>query len=185
MGENATFNKENGVKQRKSHEQFCVFNMHGDKYIIIGKYVKANQKVEIKCIQCNNIWKIVPYSILNGHGCPVCKQSKGEEIISNYLKENNIDFKPQHTFDDCKNTQVLHFDFYLPEYNMCVEYDGIQHYKPIEHFGGEERLKYTKQNDKIKNEYCKNNNIILLRIPYTRFKNIEKILEQKIKKIFL
>ena len=66
----------------------------------------------------------------------------------------------------------LPFDFYLPKYNSCIEFDGIQHYEPVEHFGGQESYDYTVKHDKIKNEYCKNNGILLLRIPY--YKNVEE-----------
>jgi len=58
---------------------------------------------------------------------------------------------------------------------MCIEYDGMQHFKVVDFFGGEEKFKYTKQNDKIKNDSCKENNIKMLRIAYTQFKNIETI----------
>lgn len=82
------------------------------------------------------------------------------------MKKNKIKYKQQKTFKECKNVQVLQFDFYLPDYNCCIEYDGIQHFKPINFFGGDDFLKYIKQNDTIKNEYCKNTHIKLLRIKY-------------------
>ena len=65
------------------------------------------------------------------------------------------------------------FDFYLPELNICVEFDGIQHFKPIKYFGGEKTLKITQKHDKMKNEYCKENNIHLIRIKYN-----EKIMKK-------
>lgn len=78
------------------------------------------------------------------------------------------------TFDGCENINKLYFDFYLPEYNTCIEYDGLQHFKSIEHFGGKKGLKETQKRDKIKDEYCKNNNIRLLRIKYNE--KVSKIL---------
>ena len=70
----------------------------------------------------------------------------------------------------------LRFDFYLPEYNTCIEYDGRQHFTPVEVFGGEEGYFKTKKRDGIKNKYCKDNNIGSLRIPYNQINNIEEIL---------
>ncbi len=61
--------------------------------------------------------------------------SHGEFYIKTILEENNIKFEPQYKFDNCKNKFKLPFDFYLPDYNMCIEYDGLQHYRPIERFG--------------------------------------------------
>ena len=58
------------------------------------------------------------------------------------------------------------FDFYLPDYNACIEYDGQQHFEPIDFFGGEEKFKKTIQRDEIKTNYCLVNNIRLLRIRY-------------------
>ena len=122
----------------------------------------------------------MPYSLLQGVGCPVCNQSKGEFIIKTFLESNNFIYKPQYVFDECRYKNPLHFDFYLPNYNTCVEYDGVQHFKPVEHFGGEERLKYTIENDKIKNKFCKENKIKMIRIPYTQIGIIEKILSEKL-----
>lgn len=69
----------------------------------------------------------------------------------------------------------IHFDFYLPEENICIEFDGEQHFRPIDYFGGENTFKLTQKRDKIKNKYCKNNNIKLLRIKYDE--NITKKLK--------
>ena len=73
------------------------------------------------------------------------------------------------------------FDFYLPDYNLLIEFDGIQHYEIRGHFGGYDGFVDTKIRDTIKNIYCKDNNIDLLRIPYWDYKNIENILVNKLK----
>ena len=83
-----------------------------------------------------------------------------------YLAKHNILFKRQYRFNECKNIFQLPFDFYLQNYNTCIEYDGEQHYYPIDYFGGEEGLTKRQQNDEIKNNFCKENNIGLLRIKY-------------------
>ena len=91
-------------------------------------------------------------------------------FISEFLNGLNIDYVTQKRFDDCKNkkgTDTLTFDFYIPFYNMVIEYDGEHHFKPIKGWGGEEKFITTQQNDCIKNDYCKLNNITLLRLPYT------------------
>jgi len=77
---------------------------------------------------------------------------------------------------DCRNKKELPFDFYLPDYNLCIEYDGIFHYEDI--FDKPYDFKTGKKRDKIKTKYCKDNNINLLRIPYWEFDNIEEILRQ-------
>jgi len=93
------------------------------------------------------------------------------------LKEKNISYVTQKTFKDCKNRGFLKFDFYLPELNKCIEFDGIQHFKSFNFFGGEDKLKETQKRDDIKNQFCINNNINLIRIPYNEFKNINKTLK--------
>ena len=110
---------------------------------------------------------------MSGNGCPLCNESKGENKIAIYLDDNNIVYNRQHKFDRCMNKRKLPFDFYLPDYNICIEYDGRHHYESIDYWGGDVKLKYTKNNDEIKNNYCKKYNIPILRIPYTM--SIEEI----------
>lgn len=98
-----------------------------------------------------------------------CIKSKGEEKIINILNNLQINYKTQQTFDDCVYKQSLKFDFYLPNKDILIEYNGIQHYKPITAFGGEEIFKEQQQRDKIKIDWCKEHNKTLLIVPYTDF----------------
>lgn len=101
-----------------------------------------------------------------GKGCPNCHDSEGEKVIDKLLTENKLQFIRQKSFIDCKNERPLYFDFYLSESNLCIEFDGIQHFEPIAYWGGEENFIKIKKRDEIKNEYCNNNNIRLIRIKY-------------------
>lgn len=115
--------------------------------------------------------------------CKCFKVYKGEEKISELLMLNKVDFKEQYSFKDCKYKGNLKFDFYLPSLNVCIEYDGVGHFKPT-NFNGidDERairgFEKQKLHDDIKDNYCKENNITLLRIPYWEINNIEDILTQ-------
>lgn len=126
---------------------------------------------------CGNEKDVSIVDLQRGHTLSCgCLKSKGEQLISFLLKENNIIFEQQKTFKDCtnpENTNLLFFDFYLPDYNCCIEYDGKQHFKSIDFYGGKEKFKRTQLLDSIKNEYCKNNNIKLIRIPFTDFDKID------------
>ena len=154
-------------KNSLSHEQYMKRLQDINPYIIpLDKYTIGSVKIMHKCLVCGYEWLVVPFSILSGSGCPQCYMSHGERAISIYLKEHNINYSSQHTFDDCKYKYVLPFDFYLPDYNVCIEYDGGQHFKPVKWFGGEEGFRKTQERDEIKTQYCKNNNIPLLRIRY-------------------
>ena len=120
-------------------------------------------KVRIICPEHGEFLQNI-YNHKNGTGCPVCKESKGEKIITNFLKENKIHYIPQKKFDSCINKRKLPFDFYLPDYNICIEYDGKQHFEINDFFGGLESFEMVKINDKIKTDYCFDNNITLIRI---------------------
>ena len=115
-----------------------------------------------------------------------CIKSKGETKIANFLKENKIIFIKEKTFFTCKDKQELPFDFYLPDYNILIEYDGEQHFK-LSRFGNktkeqaEEDLKIYQYHDQIKNEWCKNNNIKLIRFNYKDFNNLENLLKEELK----
>ena len=133
------------------------------------EYKNARVKVRINC-PTHGIFLQKPNNHLSGYGCLVCKSSKGEIRIGNYLKMKSIAFAPEHYLT---GKDKMYIDFYLPEYNIGIEYDGIQHFYPIEFFGGKVAYDKTLLRDKLKNEYCLDNNIILHRIPYTELDNIE------------
>lgn len=130
-------------------------------------YSGANVKLNVACNHCNCKWTPSYYNFVhNNSGCPNCRKSKGELTIVKYLKENNIKFLQQKTFEKCKDKKLLQFDFYLPNHNTCIEFDGSQHFIPKEIWGGDDNLKSIQKRDEIKNNFCIENNIKLLRISY-------------------
>ena len=158
--------------------------IHGDKYDYSKViYINKNTKVIIIC-PIHGKFKQSPDKHLNDRGCPKCNKNKGEEAIRKFLNEKEIEFEEQKKFKGCKYKQLLKFDFYLPRYNLCIEFDGSPHFKKINWNGRmtdeemEENLKSNQHRDQIKNEYCKNNGINLL-----RFNNIDTVKEE-LKKYF-
>lgn len=143
-------------------------------------YVKTDVKVCIVCSKHGEFWQ-TPHCHIRGQGCPTCKESEGEKTIRRILLNNEVSFDCNYRFNDCKHKKKLPFDFYIPKYNICVEYDGLQHYEPIEFFGGTKGFDELKKRDKIKTQYCIDNNIKLIRIPYTEFDNIEEVLKKELK----
>ena len=141
-------------------------------------YVGYDAEVIITCPKHGD-FKQTPNHHLRGCGCSKCKNNyKGEIAIENYLTRNNIKFEAQKRFKDCKDSNTLPFDFYLPYYNLCIEFDGEGHFKPIKRSKemtdeqAEEKLNYVQRHDEIKTNYCKNNGINLLRICYDE--NVEE-----------
>lgn len=133
----------------------------------------SNGSIIWKCMcDCGNIIEVPVNQLVRGHtlSCGCNHRSKWEIFIENYLISLDVVFEPQKRFDDCRNkkgSDMLPFDFYLPGYNICIEYDGEHHFHPVKNWGGYDKFLITKGNDNIKNEYCKNSNITLLRLPYT------------------
>lgn len=129
-------------------------------------------------------WDASPSNLLNDKGCPYCRMSHGEKKIMLYLDKANVAYKYQYRFNDCVYQKVLPFDFYIPYKNLCIEFDGIQHFEPTQfnkkmsYEEAVENFKKQQIKDYIKNEYCKSNNINLLRIPYTELNNTELILNK-------
>ena len=115
---------------------------------------------------------------LSGNGCKLCKESKGEISISKYLDDKKIIYIREHKFHDCKNIKNLIFDFYIHSMNICIEYNGIQHYKPIDNFGGYERYINQVENDNIKIKYCLDRKIDLIIVSYKD--NINDVLNGKL-----
>lgn len=158
--------------------------VHKDKYDYdLVEYINTKIKVKIKCNKCNNIFEQLPCTHINGR--PKCKFSTGElkceEILQNM--ENVKEFISQYRFDYCRNIRPLPFDFKVILNNdkyFLIEFNGEQHYLN-NHWGV--NLKDIKMRDKIKYDYCKNNNINLLILKYTDFNNIENIIKDFIENL--
>lgn len=150
----------------------------------MGEYSGSRNKIKVKCAKCSNIWYTLPSSLLNGCGCPRCNESKGERSLTNILEKYKINYVSQYKIPECRNKYPLPFDFAIFDTNnnlaFLVEYDGVLHYKSIDWFGGDEHLEGTQYRDSIKTNYCKDNDISLLRIPYWEFDNIESILTKEL-----
>lgn len=145
----------------------------GDEYTVLGEYVSNKIKVTTKHELCGYVWDVRPDNFSNGTRCPKCRNNyKGEELVARILSDMGCKFVPQKSYDDLVYKRKLYFDFYVEDANLLIEYDGIQHYEPVT-FGGrsieeaEQALELVKFKDKLKNEYCKDKGISLLRIPYT------------------
>lgn len=154
-------------KLSKTHEQYFGKLKKANQNIKpIEQYVGANIPILHKCLIDGYEWYATPANVLFGYCCPQCNESSGERKARQWLDAHNIKYIYQKVFKDCKNIRPLPFDFYLPEYNICIEYDGMQHFKPVEYFGGEDSFRRRVEHDNIKTDYCLNNNIQLLRISY-------------------
>jgi hypothetical protein len=129
------------------------------------KYIGTNNYVKIIC-QKHGIFNQSPHNHMKGQGCPSCNESKGEKAIKEFLEKNNIKFIREKVFSDCRFKYPLPFDFYLPDYNTCIEFNGKQHYEPIKYFGGIDYFKLINERDEIKSKYCNENNIRLIIIKY-------------------
>ena len=158
-------------------------NRYGSEYDVIGEYVNCKTNVILKHNKCNKTFLYNP-ELLYGkriHICPHCygtKTSEGEYLIRDFLIENNIVFIEQKKFDNLRgvNNGKLSYDFYLPKHNTLIEFNGIQHYKPLGVFGGQPQFDIQKEHDKRKRNYARNNNINLIEIKYDEIDNIDEIL---------
>ena len=170
-------------KQRKSLDKFIEKSneIHNNKYDYLKtNYVNNSTKVEIICPKHGSFWQR-PDAHLIGQGCPKCECSKGETLIESYLKQNNIKFIPQHKIPIDKSINssgITKIDFYLPNYNLFIEYNGKQHYVPIKYFGGQITFEHQQKRDQYVRNYCKKNSIKLLEIRYDE--DIEKILYENL-----
>lgn len=141
----------------------------------------GHKSIVICPIQGHGEFIISAGNLLSGQKCPLCTPiSSGEHKIKLFLNSLSILWESQKKFSDCKDKKALPFDFYLPAYNTLIEYDGQLHYKATEYFGGIKHLQITKYHDRIKTEYAKTHGFRLIRIKYTQFDNIEKILTKKL-----
>lgn len=176
---------------RKTTEKFKqeMFALVGSEYDLIGEYRQAHIKTAVRHVKCGNVYEVAPSMFLDGRRCPKCLFSRGEKSVDEYLTNHNLLHDYQIRFADCKYRIALPFDFGVYEDKeltklIClIEYDGEQHYNPTRRYGGKEQLKLVQKRDKIKTDYCAANNIPLIRIKYTEFKNIDTILTNELTKL--
>ena len=164
--------------------------VHGDKYNYDETiYINNHTNVKIFCNKCKQYFYQLPVKHLDGSNCTKCNfsKSKGEEFIAKYLTENEVPFIRQKRFQNCKDKQYLPFDFYLPNNNICIEFQGLQHYEPeayIKRFKSKEKgyklFQIQVAHDEMKRTFCKKNKIFLLEIVYND--DIKKKLDKFLKK---
>lgn len=143
----------------------------------------TTNNLKILCPKCKKefITSFRNFTQHRGQLCKTCSaksESIGEFTIRKYLEINSIYFIQEYKFPNCKDSKPLPFDFYLPDYNICIEFDGRQHYSETNYFSYS--YNKVKQHDKIKNQYCFDNNIYLIRIPYWKIDKIKNILDQEL-----
>lgn len=133
--------------------------------LISTSYIDNKHKLDVQCPK-GHVYKVKYNHWVTGSRCPKCRESKGENTINEVLKNFNINFIREYRFDDCRDIHTLPFDFYLPEYNTCIEFDGEQHFSSCDFYGGNQAYEIRKSHDNIKTQYCLDNKINLIRIPY-------------------
>lgn len=177
-------NKLNAQRLKKTHKEFIkdfkINNPSCDHILILSKYTGSHDRIKCKCIICGYNWKPQATDLLCGSGCPMCNASLGERKIARFFDINNIFYKTQQPFDKLIGVGGgnLLYDFYLPQYNLLIEYQGEQHERPIEYFGGVEQFEKQIEHDRRKREYAIEHNIYLLEIWYYDINNIENILKE-------
>ncbi|MEY2739607.1 MAG: Pacmanvirus, partial [Bacteroidota bacterium] len=121
----------------------------------------------------------IPRDHYRGSGCPKCISSRGENAIRIILQELEVEFVEQKTFDDLVYKSKLKCDFFLPELNTVIEYNGLQHYEPVSIFGGIEGLIETQNRDLLKYEYLDSRGIDLIIIRYD-IEDIKEYLQERL-----
>ena len=154
---------------------------------LLSPYERAIKKVHVKCKDCGCDDWITPNKLKAGQGCKYCKESSGEKKIRHFLNDNDIGFEVQKRFDDLlgMGNGLLSYDYYLPQHNLLIEYQGVQHETPTKFHSSTDleanaALEKQKMHDEIKKAYAKDNNIDLLEIWYYDFDKIETILQNKL-----
>ena len=174
--------------KKKTHNEFVEeMNLKNPNIEILGQYKNAATKILCRCKIDNHEWFGTPNALCHGVGCPICSASKGEKEIDIYLKQRNYTYETQKQFNNLLgiNNGNLSYDFYLPTYNLLIEYQGEQHEKPVDFDGlgieyAEDQFIIQKEHDRRKKQYAIDNNIELLEIWYWDFDNIEKILKENL-----
>ena len=179
-------NRTRGILSRKSNEEFVYdLSMINPNIYPLEPYITYDHKIKCLCRVHNYVWMVSPSKLLRQPtGCPKCNMYSNEVRISSLLDSWGFQYETQKRFPDCKDINTLPFDFFLTDFNTVIEYDGEGHYKPIFRSSNKEKdiLAYETciKHDRIKDEYCSENSIHIIRIPYWESKNLESFLFSKL-----
>lgn len=161
-------------KTKKLTQEEAVNNSKESGFELLSKFSNTSSHYNFKCSK-GHIFKSSYTNVVHGGwGCNVCKESKGERKIRLTLDKYDISYKKEYTIGKYR------YDFYLTEYNTFIEYDGIQHYEPVDFFGGLDEFNKCKERDSIKDQIADKGNIKMIRIPYYEYINIDNIIKTKI-----
>jgi hypothetical protein len=172
-------------ESKHSTEEFIKIakEIHGNKYDYSKVDYQTNKiPVEIICSIHGSFWQIPNAHTSPRNGCPSCNESKGENLVESFLKKYNLN----HIREYKVSPYNYRYDFYLPELNIFIEFNGFQHYSPVDFFGGEEGFRKTRKNDIIKKQIVKDNNGKLVIITYLHLNEntIEKQLIGSLKRLY-
>lgn len=181
--------KKQGLSRRLKKEDFIEKSnivhdfKYKDGYGLIPDTFTWNEKLPIVC-PSHGLFYQERLAHMQGHGCPYCATSNGEIEVKKILDRMRILYIQQKKIPNesplCDNKNI-YVDFYLPRHNAIIEFNGGQHYYPVEHFGGEKQFQKQQMRDDAVKIYCKSHNIKLIEIPYIEFDKIEDILKKEIK----
>lgn len=171
-----------GAKNRKNEQDFLreLENKYPNKFTLLNHYENVGTNLLIKCNDCGFVRKVKPTILLKAGYCPKCGKevSIGEKVIREWLESHNIYYEPQKYFKDWQ-IGVHYFDFYIPDFNLVIEFHGRQHYEFVEHFHKTlENFEYRKNKDKLKEEAALNHGINYLSFKYVVLDDIPKYLNK-------
>ena len=180
---------ENAKRAKNASETFVIKakQIHGNKYDYSKvNYINAHTKICIICNKCGFEFWQTPNNHINNHhpqGCPNCMcQSVGEQKIKEFLDYKSINYIHDKSclewLINPKTSYKLRPDFYLPDYNLVIEYDGRQHFKSDKNTGWGDSFEKVKERDLLKEKLCREHNVDIIRL--SEYSKIEKILEEKL-----
>lgn len=175
--------------ETKSQEDFVdELSVRNPNLIVTGKYITSKTNIQCTCKVCGTVFSATPSNLLNGNtGCPRCNMSRSELMMLQTLDKFGISYKQQFQINDCRFIGTLKFDAFDVNNNIGFEYNGEQHYIPIDFAGrgndwAKKQLELTQSRDNAKIKYCEENKIPLIIIPYWERNNMESFLLSEFKR---
>lgn len=167
------------IRDKRPDESYQHYNQHAFAYVAMKKHPHIRLLsifqtydgfVRIKCLKCGNTNYLTAKNLLNGFACPRCERiglrvSRGERVIVSLLSQAGIHFEYPFIPRELTDKISLHYDFRVNG-KYLIEYQGEQHYRPVDYFGGEEQFKVQQQHDQMKREWAKENGFELIEISF-------------------